>query len=116
MDFSFFVRIRNRMSVRLEQLKKFLDEDPNDPFNLYALALELTKSDSAEAIKLFEKLMAEHITYLPTYYHAAKLYETSAMADCAIAVYKKGIEQAKAQQQFKTLRELQSALDELVFE
>src|SRR5690242_7303774 len=104
------------MSTRLEQLKKFLDEDPHDPFNLYALALELSKADSAQAIDLFEKLMAEPETYLPTYYHADKLYETSANTDRAIAVYKKGIEQAKVQQQFKTLRELQSALDELIFD
>jgi len=104
------------MSTRVEQLKKFLEEDPHDPFNLYALALELSKSDAQQAISLFEKLMAEHTTYLPTYYHAAKLYETSAQTDHDITVYKKGIEQAKAQQQFKTLRELQSALDELVFE
>ncbi|HEY3404787.1 MAG TPA: tetratricopeptide repeat protein [Ohtaekwangia sp.] len=102
--------------TRLEQLQKFYAEDSGDPFNVYALALELSKSDSGKALTLYEEALRLHPDYLPTYYHAAKLCELLARKEQAIQIYKSGIDTAKRQQQFKTLRELQSALDELIYE
>lgn len=101
---------------RLEQLYKFYEEDPNDPFNIYALALELTKSNPQEAARLFETAIARHPAYLPSYYHAAKLYEALQEKDKAIQFYEQGIDQAKKQHELKVLRELQSALSELLYE
>jgi lipoprotein NlpI len=37
--------------TRLEQLHQFLQEDPADPFNLYALAIEYQKTDIPHALK-----------------------------------------------------------------
>ena len=102
--------------TRLEQLYKYYEEDPHDPFNIYALALELTKSNPQEASKLFDVAITRHPAYLPSYYHAAKLYETLQEKDKAIQRYEQGIDQAKKQNQSKVLRELQSALSELLYE
>jgi lipoprotein NlpI len=42
---------------RLEQLRNFYEEEPNDPFNAYALATELLKFDLQAARQLFEELL-----------------------------------------------------------
>jgi tetratricopeptide (TPR) repeat protein len=104
------------MSNRLELLQQFYNEDPHDPFNIYGLALEYLKTDLLKSRELFEKLLTSHREYIPTYYHAAKLYAELDDRDRAISVYRDGIEQAKRLQDQKALRELQSAYNELVFE
>jgi tetratricopeptide (TPR) repeat protein len=101
---------------RLSELQKFLDEDPRDPFNRYALALEYQKTNTSKAIELFEQMLTEHQDYLPVYYAFGKLCEATGDRVKAIAVFESGIQQARRQQQHKTLRELQSALDELLYE
>lgn len=103
-------------SDRIAQLQRFYDEDPEDPFNLYALALEYVKNDRAKAVELFETLLKRHAGYLPTYYHAAKLYQDLNNSEKAIAVYERGISLAKDLNDAKTMRELRAALDELMFE
>lgn len=55
-------------SERIKLLEQYVEDDPNDPFNLYALALEYQKQNPAKAGKLFELLLAKHPDYLPTYY------------------------------------------------
>lgn len=103
------------MSTRLDILLKFYDDDPNDPFNIYALAIEYQKSDLVKARAYFEKLLSEHPHYVPTYYHAAKLFQDIGEVDRAISTYEKGIEVAKSQNDTKAARELKSAYDELMF-
>lgn len=103
------------MSTRLDILLKFYDDDPSDPFNIYALAIEYQKSDLPKARQYFEKLLNEHPHYVPTYYHAAKLYQETGDTDRAINTYEKGMEVAKSQNDSKAARELKSAYDELMF-
>jgi tetratricopeptide (TPR) repeat protein len=98
--------------TRLEQLQQFVDDDPDDPFNLYALALELTKSDAAKAETLFKKLLSEHKDYLPTYYQAANLFESNGEHDLAIMTLQNGIALARSTNERKALSELQTMLDE----
>ncbi|HMG92453.1 MAG TPA: hypothetical protein VK589_20485, partial [Chryseolinea sp.] len=62
------------MASRIQQLEAFVKEDPHDPFNLYALALEYSKSDVRKAVESFNQLLNEHADYVPTYYHLGKLY------------------------------------------
>jgi tetratricopeptide (TPR) repeat protein len=102
--------------ARLDQLLLYYNEDPNDPFNIYALALEYQKSDLHKACEYFERLLNNHEDYIPTYYHAAKVYQDLNEKAKAIAVYEKGIAHAKKQLNMKAARELQSAYDELIFE
>ncbi|HEX5172428.1 MAG TPA: tetratricopeptide repeat protein [Cyclobacteriaceae bacterium] len=103
------------ISGRLKQLQKFLDEDPADPFNWYALALEYLKSDQKKALTLFEKLLADFDQYLPTYYQAALLYIQLEESRKAVNVFEKGIALARDQNNLKAANELRSALDELLY-
>ena len=100
--------------TRIEQLLTFLEEEPNEPFNLYALALEYTKTDSEKAIDYFEQLLSGHPNYVATYYHVGKLYEELEMEDKAEAAYQKGIEVATQQNEALALRELKNAYQEFL--
>ena len=102
------------MPTRLEQLQQFFAEDPNDPFNIYALALEYQKINPTKAKELFDKLLTEHKMYLPTYYHAANLYLNLDLREEAIVVLQNGIVLAKQQNEMKAMRELQTVYDELI--
>ena len=101
----------------LEKLLAFYEEDPTDPFNLYALALEYTKHNRPRAQVLFQQLLREHPTYLPTYYHAAQLFAELEATDLAQDTYERGIALAQQQNNTKTQQELSRAyrsfLDEL---
>jgi Tfp pilus assembly protein PilF len=104
------------MSERLKQLESFYKEEPNDPFNIYALALEYQKHDQRKASEFFEKLLRDHPGYVPSYYHAAKLYEQLGERDRAIQTYEVGIEMARKVNDLKAARELKSAYDEMMFD
>lgn len=101
---------------RLKTLIKFYEEDPNDPFNLYGLALEYQKIDLIKSDSLFEKLLKDFPQYVPSYYHAAKLKVELKQPEAALVIYQKGIEVAKQQNEKKAEQELRSAYDELLFE
>ena len=101
---------------RLQQLQKFFEEDPHDPFNIYGLALEYSKHEPARAKELFNRLLKDFPAYIPTYYHAAKLYAELNDKATAIEIYEKGIKVSQQQNDHKTSRELQSAYQEFIFE
>lgn len=103
-------------SSRLDQLKKFLKDDPNDPFTLYAIATEYRTEQPAEAKVYFDRLLAEHPDYLATYYHAALLYRDMENIEKAKSLIEAGIELAKKQENQLSLRELQNAYNELLFD
>ena len=90
--------------------------DPHDPFNLYALALEYLKYDPEKSRELFDMLLNIHKEYLPTYYHAAKLYQELGQKEKAKSVFVSGISIARKLNDAKAIRELQSAYDELTFD
>lgn len=100
---------------RLDQLLAYYKEDPNDPFNIYGLALEYLKHDVAKAKAYFDLLLKEHEGYVPTYYHAARLYQDLGEREKAEQLYEKGIAVAKKHGELKAARELQSAYDEMMF-
>jgi len=102
--------------TRLQQLLRFYKEDPNDPFSLYGLALEYQKSDVKESERFFDLLLTIFPDYLPTYYHAAKLKASLGQSENALNIYKRGIDLSKKLNEQKTLQELQSAYNELIFE
>jgi tetratricopeptide (TPR) repeat protein len=97
------------MMNRLEQLLEFYKEDPEDPFNTYALALEFLKIDSPKGLRLLEELVKDHENYVPTYYVLAKLYQEQGHHEQSVKVFEKGISKAREQNDTKALRELQAA-------
>ena len=100
---------------RIEQLEAFAKEDPHDPFNHYALALEYLKVNASRAFEQFENLMKDHPDYLPTYYPFAHLLIEMTQPDRGEEIFLAGIEQARKAGDAKTLRELQAAYNDRVF-
>jgi tetratricopeptide (TPR) repeat protein len=91
---------------RIDQLKQFAEDEPGDPFNHYALALEYLKTDPSEAIRLFERLSNSNPDYLPTYYPYAQLLIDRKENEKAESVFQKGIQMARSSKEQKTLREI----------
>ena len=96
-------------NARLEQLLKFYEDDPNDPFTIYAIATEYKKTDTEKALTYFEKLLEEHESYVGTYYHVCKLYEELGMNDKAQENYIKGLRICRQEGNLHAFSELQSA-------
>lgn len=102
--------------ARLAQLLTFLEEDPDDPFTIYAIATEYLKSDLQKARHFFEILLQQHPDYVATYYHAAHLYWELDLHAEAVRTFEQGIAKAREQGDQLALRELQSAYSQYRFE
>jgi len=99
-------------SNRIELLKTFIQEDPSDPFNHYALALEYVKTGDIEVARIhFQYVYENHASYLANYYQFGKLEESVGNMEMASKLYKQGIKIARSIGDSKTAAELQSALD-----
>jgi tetratricopeptide (TPR) repeat protein len=102
------------MLDRIKLLEGFIEEDPGDPFNYYALGLEYAKKDEQKrALEIFKRLVSDHKDYVPTYYQLAKLYEQLGQKESALSTYHDGILVAKRQLDFKTQQELMAGLAQL---
>lgn len=93
----------------LRNLLTFYDEDPDDPFNAYALALEYIKYDRQEAGRYFDILLYNHPDYLPTYYHAAEFFSLQGNEKKTEEIYTKGIALALNKNNIKAHQELSRA-------
>ena len=100
---------------RIELLKSWIADEPNDPFNYYALALEHQKLASSETTLCFEVLLDKFPEYLPTYYTAAKYFE-EVDATKTRQIYEAGIALALQQNNTKALNELKVAYQNFLFE
>jgi tetratricopeptide (TPR) repeat protein len=94
------------MAHRIEQLLAFFNENPDDPFNLYALAIEYRKSDAEKSKEWFERLIRDHPSYLPAYYVFSELLYSTGEKDASIRVIGQGLRLAAAQGDRKTTAEL----------
>lgn len=101
---------------RIERLQEFLQANPNDSFVQHALALEYVKlGDEAKARTLFENILSFDEGYVGSYYHLAKLLERTGCTDEAVAVYEKGMDQARKAGDNHAYSELRSAYEDLTF-
>ncbi|RYD98588.1 MAG: hypothetical protein EOP54_07175 [Sphingobacteriales bacterium] len=101
---------------RIEKLKQFLNQSPNEPFLTHALALEWIKiGNREEALACFESNKAHNPEYVGTYYHLAKLLESLNKNEEAIAVYEAGIAVAHKAADMHALNELRAALEDLTY-
>ncbi len=101
---------------RIKLLQQFTEEEPENPFNWYALALEYQESEPDRTEVLFDKLLATHKSYLPTYYAAAHFFAERGSLDRAKQIFTLGIELAKDQKNEKIGRELQNSYQNFLFE
>ena len=70
--------------------------------------------DEDDAKKHFEINLNNDPGYVATYYHLGKLFERVGERAGAIAIYEKGMVQAKAVKDMHSYSELQNAYEELV--
>ncbi|HVG14689.1 MAG TPA: tetratricopeptide repeat protein [Chitinophagaceae bacterium] len=101
---------------RIKKLKELLQVSPADAFLQHALALEIWKGgDTAEAIRLFKKVLEEDENYIGSYYQLGKALEEQNKPDEAVHIYEKGMLKAKEAGEHHAYNELRSAYEELTF-
>ena len=102
---------RNTMEKhdRVRELVTYMEEEPDNPFNIYALALEYQNQDKEKASFYFNKLLKEHKNYLPTYYHAALFFSDNQDNIKADQVFQQGIALAQQQGNQHARKELENA-------
>ena len=99
---------------RIDKLNEFLKANPGDSFLQHALALEYIKiNDDAAARQLFETLLKREPGYVGSYYHLAKLLERANDINAAIAIYEKGMEEAKKAGDKHAYNELMMSKEEI---
>lgn len=101
---------------RINILKEYLIESPEDSFLQHALALEYIKTGhESDARVLFETILNRDSAYVGSYYHLAKLLERTGDTDEAINVYEKGMAACKQAGDNHAYNELQAAYEDLVY-
>ncbi len=100
---------------RIELLKQYLEQQPDDSFLRHALALEYVKIENdTDAETLFRAVLEDDPEYVGSYYHLGKLLERKGDKENAMATYEAGKIIAKKQEENRTFNELQGALDDLI--
>ena len=98
---------------RIEQLKAFIAQDPNDPFPRYALALEQAASgDTAAAVQALEELLMLAPRYVPPYQQLGYLYQKQGLTAKARTTFEIGIRIAREEGDHHAASEMQESLDE----
>ncbi|MBT8220336.1 MAG: tetratricopeptide repeat protein [Bacteroidia bacterium] len=99
---------------RIEQLKDFLKESPEDSFLRFALAKEYEKSHQTErALAFFTQIANDDPEYVGLYYHLGKLYLNMGEVRKSFDTYTKGMEVARSQDDKHALSELVAARMEI---
>ena len=101
---------------RLHILIQFTEEEPENPFNWYALALEYINSDPEETAIIFDQLLKSQADYLPTYYTSAQFFAEQNQLEKAKAIFEKGIDLADRLKEENALKELKNAYQNFLFE
>lgn len=95
---------------RLKILEKYVEEEPNDPFNHYALALEYQKLGDERASSQFDFLIKTFCDYLPSYYTYGMYLGDHDNWQNALEIFQKGLVVAQAQCNEKAQKELKGAI------
>ncbi len=99
---------------RINRLKQFLADNPDDSFLNHALALEYVKlGQEQDARRIFEQILEKDPSYTGSYYHLAKLLERTGETALAISWYEKGMQAARSAGDQHAYNELQVAYEEL---
>ena len=101
---------------RIQLLENYIKEEPENPFNYYALAMEYYEKEPPKAIDILSTLIKKQPEYLPSYYKLAHLYWDEESWDKAETVFIKGIELATKQEDLKAEKELKNAYSNFQFE
>ena len=97
---------------RIEELEKMLDENPEDPFLIYALAREYeSKEGTLQALLMYEHLVTNYPNYIATYYHYAKLLHKAGNRSEAVRLIQKGIEEGTKEKDLHAVSEMRGMLN-----
>ena len=100
---------------RIEILKGFLKDNPNDSFSRYALALEYVKlSQNDDALREFETVKQNDPGYVATYFQLGQLYQKIGRNHDAEKTFRTGITAAAKAGDEHTKSELEAALESLL--
>lgn len=100
---------------KIEKLKTFLNNSPEDPFLKHALALEYIKTGNETlARQLFLDILTRDPSYIGTYYHLGRLLERSGETENARSWYEKGMVAANHAGDLHAYNELQAAYEDLI--
>ena len=92
---------------RLNFLHKQLEEQGDDPFLLYGIAMEYINTDTQKALEWLDRTRLSFPDYLPTYYKLASVLDGMDKPERALEILEEGIELAKGGSNEKTLAELE---------
>jgi len=99
---------------RIEILKGFLKENPNDSFSRYALALEYVKLEqNDDAVREFETVKTNDPDYVATYFQLGQLYQKIGRSHEAEKTFRTGMTVAAKIRDDHTRSELEAALEGL---
>ncbi len=97
---------------RIEDLEKMLDESPDDPFLIFALAKEYEKSEGTlQTLLMYEHLVTNYPSYIATYYHYAKVLHKAGNKNEAVRLLEKGIEAGTKAKEMHTVSEMRGLLN-----
>ncbi len=99
---------------RKAAIEAMLQEDPQDEFLRYSLAMELEKSgDHAGCFDIFQSLMQDEPPYVPAFFMAAQQRVRLGEIDNAKELLRAGIEQARVQGNGHAAAEMSEMLQSL---
>ena len=102
------------MTDRIDQLKKILSQDPDDPFCLYGIAFEYHKQREFQtAVEYYDQALQVDPDYLYAYYHKAKALEMLGELEAVRAALTEGLSRAQAKQDAKATSEISDYLNSL---
>lgn len=100
------------MAGRLDNLRHFIDESPDDPLPLYGLAMEYRRIGQLEASEdVFRTLRTRFPEYLPQYLIHGQVLEAMGRPDAAREIYDLGLEKAQQQGETHAESELREAYE-----
>jgi len=99
---------------RLDSLKLLLEENPNDSFTLYAIALEYDSLGEPEtAVTYLKEIIERDANYLPAYRQLGQILARLNRTEEAKPIYRKGIEIAETIGDAHAKQEMTEELDEI---
>ncbi len=103
------------MSIeRLTALQKFLEQDPNDSFTRYAIAMEyVSQKEFVQAIEHLNKVILNDPKYIPAYHQLGLLHAQLGKKEESKQYFLSGIQAAKSVGDTHAMGEMQESLDEL---
>ena len=88
-----------------------LDEKPDDPFLIYALAREYEQAMATmQALLMYEHLVTDHPTYIATYYHYARLLYQAGNRNEGMRMLERGIEWGLKEKEMHAVSEMKGLL------